>query len=509
MSPRYKIAAAIDVGSSAVRMITAQSSEGSYEVLDNYEYPLSLGKESFNQNKIQFSTMQVCCDIINKYYSQAHQLNISDNDITLTGTTALREAVNSDYICDQIMVKTGHKINVLEDGEEKTYIFRHMMQQIENENSSPRCYMMAYIGTGSLGIAICQNSRVFYSQNIRIGSLKLNETIGDMAQYGDTNVLSAIREYIDATFDQIHAQVDKHPIDQLYITGKNVSLLNSIFPENSFTKEQIETLYENICTLLPKQIASKYSLTQEHAEVFTSTLALYDKLLNISKTSCAELMDVSLCDAMLYKSLFPVKYKAMKVDFERSSVRNAEAVAKQYGYDQAHAEAVEKYALTIFDNLKKLHGFSRKERLYLEVASILHDIGKFVNLKSHNRISADIILDSAIIGFKNEEMAVIANIARYHSIDIPSNLHNKYNSLSDPSKTIVSKLSAILRLADALDRSHLQKIKSLKLELEGNKLNVIVSSKQDILLEQWTFRTKSMFFEEVFGIKCSLINRQE
>ena len=229
MQQKNKIAAAIDVGSSAVRMTIAQVKEESMEILDNFEYPLSLGKESFNRNKIQFSTMQTCCEIINKYYSQAHQLNIQDDNITLTGTTALREATNSGYICDQIMVKTGHKIKVLEDGEEKTYIFRHMMRQIEKKTNSPRSYMMAYIGTGGLGIAVCKNAKVFYSQNIRIGSLKLNETIGDMAEMGDYNILTAVKEYIDATFDQIHSQVDKYPINHLYITGKNAPIMDSVF----------------------------------------------------------------------------------------------------------------------------------------------------------------------------------------------------------------------------------------------------------------------------------------
>ena len=268
-------------------------------------------------------------------------------------------------------------------------------------------------------------------------------------------------------------------------------------------------LYNTISTLVPKELEKKYNLTQEQAEVFLPTLALYNKLLNISKASNADMLDVSLGDAMLYKSLFPSRYKAVKVDFERSSVMSAESVSAQYGYDKNHAEAVQKYALTIFDNLKKLHGFSRKERLYLEVAAVMHDIGKFVNLKSHNRISADLILDSTIIGFTDDEMAVIANIARYHSMDIPTNLHRKYNTLSDSNKIIVSKLSAILRLADALDRSHLQKIKGIKLKLVDKKLNVYVSSKNDILLEQWTFKMKSMFFEEVFGIKCTLINTQD
>ncbi|MEX1377799.1 MAG: HD domain-containing protein [Eubacteriales bacterium] len=508
MSAKFKIAAAIDVGSSAVRMEIAQVSNDAFETLDSYEYPLNLGKESFNNNKIQFSTMQACCEIINKYYAQADDLGIKDENITLTGTTALREAKNSGYICDQITVKTGHKITVLEDGEEKTYIFRHMMRQIEKIDDPAKCYMLAYIGTGSLGIAVCQDGEIFYSQNIRIGSLKLNETIGEMTELGETNILTAIQEYVNAVFDQLHAQIMKQPIEKLFITGKNVSLLNSMFPENQFTKKELNKLYNEVCVMVPRQIIKKYNLTQEQAEVFFPTIALYNKLLNISKTQSGNIMNVSLCDAMLYKSLFPVKFKAMKKGFERSCVRSAEYIAKQYGYDKSHAKAVEKYALTIFDNLKKLHGFSRKERLYLEVASILHDIGKFVNLKAHNRISADIILDSTIIGFTDEEMAVIANIARYHSMDVPTELHSKYNNLSDLNKIIVSKLSAILRLADALDRSHLQKIQDIKMELVDKKLNVYVASKKDILLEQWTFQLKSMFFEEVFGIKCSLINME-
>jgi len=508
MSDKLKIAAAIDVGSSAVRMKIAQVKDDSLDMLDNYEYPLSLGKESFNISKIQFSTMQICCEIINKFYAQARQFDIDDDNITLTGTTALREAENSGYICDQINVKTSRKIKVLEDNEEKTFIFRHMMRQIEKKSDSPRCYMMAYIGTGSLGIAICRNAKVFYSQNIRMGSLKLYETIGDMSEFGESNILVAIQEYINAMFDQIHAQIDKHPINQLYITGKNVSLLSSIFPEKQFSKKDLNDLYRTVCALTPRQLIKEYKLTLEQAEVFLSTLVLYDKLLNISKTSNANIMDVSLCDAMLYKSLFPTKFKALKVDFERSCVTSAEHISKQYDYDKSHAKAVEKYALTIFDNLKKLHGFSRKERLYLEVASILHDIGKFVNLKSHNRISADIILDSTIIGFTDDEMAIIANIARYHSMSIPTELHSQYNNLSPSNQMMVSKLSAILRLADALDRSHLQKIQDIKLELVDKKLNVFVSSKKDILLEQWTFKLKSMFFEEVFGIKCTLFNTQ-
>lgn len=507
MKSTYKIAAAIDVGSSAVRMKVAQVSNDAFEVLENLEYPLNLGKETFNKNKIQFSTTVSCCEIVNNFYNLAHNLEVEDENIILTGTTALREAINREYVCDQIMVKTGHKIKVLEDGEEKTFIFRHMMHQIQQTKDHARCYMMAYIGTGSLGIAVCKGGKIFYSQNVRVGSLKLNELIGDMSQFDDTNILIAINEYINAIFDQMHSQIDKHPINQLYITGKNADVVSMAFTKNSFTKDELTNLYSSIKMLTSKQLKKKFSITQDQAEVFLPALALHDKLLSISKTECAQILDVFLCDAMLYKTLFPNEFKSLKVDFERSCTTSALAISKQYNYDKAHAQAVEKFALTIFDNLKRLHGFSRKERLYLEVAAILHDIGKFVNLKSHDRISADIILDSNIIGFTKEEMAIIANIARYHSMEVPSDSHSKYKALSAQNKIIVSKLSAIIRLADALDRSHLQKIKGIQLELIDKQLNIYVACTEDILLEQWTFQYKSMFFEEVFGIKCYLINK--
>ncbi len=104
------------------------------------------------------------------------------------------------------MSKTGHKVKILEDGEEKAYIFRHMIKNIQQLKSRSRCYLMAYIGTGSLGIAVVKGGKIYYSQNIRVGTLKLNEIIGDMSQYQEQDLLPSVYEYIDATFDQLEIQ---------------------------------------------------------------------------------------------------------------------------------------------------------------------------------------------------------------------------------------------------------------------------------------------------------------
>ncbi len=99
------IAAAMDIGSTALRMTIAQICDGNYEELDNYEYPLNLGKETFSAEKINFTTIKSICEMVNKYYSVAQNLGVPDNNITLTGTTALREAIDREYVMDQIRVK--------------------------------------------------------------------------------------------------------------------------------------------------------------------------------------------------------------------------------------------------------------------------------------------------------------------------------------------------------------------------------------------------------------------
>lgn len=513
MKNNKKIAASIDIGSSLVRMKIAQASNNAIDTLETLEHPLNVGRETFTHNKIRFSTMESGAKILSNYYNLAHGLGVVDENISLTATTALREALNKDYVCDQIMVKTGHVVTIFEDGEEKTYIFREMLKHVVNSGRKPEYYVLSYIGTGSIGIALCHKNKIIYSQNIRIGSLKLNEVIDEMNDYDSSQYLAAIDEYIQALFEVFAGQIKKYKIDDFYISGKEVNLIAFLCPAknkekfNILNKKQMDTLYNSVRDKSVAELKSVYSISSEQAEILLPSLVLYRKMLSITSTQKAYIIDVSLCDALLYKTLFPNKFKQWRKDFEKSSIASAEYIAEEFNYSKPHTDTVKNFSLEIFDNLKKLHGFSRRERLYLEIAAIMHDIGKSFNSKSHQISSANMILDSYIIGIDKQELAIIANIARYHSIEVPMTEHATYAALSVPNRIIVSKLSAIIRLADALDRSHMQKIKNISLRLKDNTLTIKTKCNKDIMLEKWTFNKKANFFEEVFGIKCDLINR--
>lgn len=68
----------------------------------------------------------------------------------------------------------------------------------------------------------------------------------------------------------------------------------------------------------------------------------------------------------------------------------------------------------------------------------------------------------------------------------------------------ITKMAAILRLANAMDRSHYQKIQGIKTVLKDRELQMIVDSSQDISLELGLLKDKVEFFEEVFGIGLKL-----
>lgn len=171
-----------------------------------------------------------------------------------------------------------------------------------------------------------------------------------------------------------------------------------------------------------------------------------------------------------------------------------------------HYQYVEKLALHIFDSTENLHRLSERERLYLQIAAILHDVGKYVNLANHDLHCYNIINSEDIMGLSISEINIIANIARYHSEVVPMQSHENYGVLRNEEKIIVSKLASMLKLAEAMDISHKEKIKDVQITAVGSELQFKVKSlTANIVLEEWSFNQNSLLFEEVMGYKPVIV----
>jgi exopolyphosphatase/guanosine-5'-triphosphate,3'-diphosphate pyrophosphatase len=183
----------------------------------------------------------------------------------------------------------------------------------------------------------------------------------------------------------------------------------------------------------------------------------------------------------------------------RKSVR---AFAESCRYEAPHSLHVTKLALRIFDQLfppeKKAVAGARD---LLEAAGVLHDVGYYINYTRHHKHSYHLIVHSHLVGFSPREIAIIANVARYHRRAEPRKKHENFAALSRPDRKLAQKLSAILRLADGLDRSHSQRIEDVRCEKHKNRLTLYLVSDKDIEIEIWGAKQKAELFEKIFKTK--------
>ena len=181
-------------------------------------------------------------------------------------------------------------------------------------------------------------------------------------------------------------------------------------------------------------------------------------------------------------------------NFEEDIIAASKNLAKRYRGNSKHTTAVEKNALLIFDAIKEVSGLTERDRLLVQIAAILHNIGKFINMKNSDTATYNIISSGEIIGISHDERMLMAEIS---NIDNEENIYNKRDIR-------LAKLSAILQMANALDRSHKQKIKNFILKLDENKLKLEVNYMGDLSLEILSFNSHRDFFREIFGIEFIL-----
>jgi exopolyphosphatase/guanosine-5'-triphosphate,3'-diphosphate pyrophosphatase len=190
---------------------------------------------------------------------------------------------------------------------------------------------------------------------------------------------------------------------------------------------------------------------------------------------------------------------AQSATFQEEIIASAQELAKKYKTDSRHAEHVAGFAQQIFRELRHLHSLEPKHELLLRVAAVLHEVGMFVNAREHHKHSMYLILNTELFGISTEDRIIVALLARYHRRYNPESNHPQFSELSREERMVVFKLAAILRIADALDRSHSQRIKSIVLKPQGNRLAIQTPGVDDTTVEQIAINSKCDLFREIFG----------
>ena len=253
----------------------------------------------------------------------------------------------------------------------------------------------------------------------------------------------------------------------------------------------------------PEDIAEAYEIPYESASLIIPSVIIYKRLLEEMEAEAIWVPGVSLCDGMAYE--YAQKNKIIKSlhNFDNDIIAAARNISKRYQCNKGHIKALEDLAIPIFDKLKKVHGMNARDRLLLRIAVILHGCGKYISLSNVAECSYSIIMATEIIGLAHVEREIIANVVKYNTMDFSyyDVTEGRITEISKDEYLRIAKLTAILRVANALDRSHKQKFKDVRLAFRENELVITAETQEDITLEKGLFREKADFFEEVFSVR--------
>ena len=370
---------------------------------------------------------------------------------------------------------------------------------------------MVELGGGSVEIALADESRVTWNETHAMGAVRLME----MFVKGNSEpreFSSLVQEYV-ATL-RLPGRAAERGLKGLIATGGNIESIARICRGGrgsagplALPVAEVRDLVRAMAAMSVEERQKKYDLRPDRADVIVPAGIVYTYL--AEKLGATEMavpgggVREGIIAALLEASGPPAQAA------EAGLVDDAVALGRKFHFDEAHALHVERMALSLFDQLADLHGLGPRERRMIAAAALLHDVGGFVSLKSHHKHALYIISRSELPGFNRREMFLVGCVARYHRKGPPTSEHREFAQLSLTDRHRVRVLAAMLRVADALDKEHRQKISAIAVARAPGEVRIRASGADDLLLEQWALRKKDDLFRETFSLGVSLCRNAE
>ncbi|MBP3475464.1 MAG: HD domain-containing protein [Lachnospiraceae bacterium] len=508
-----KTFAAIDVGSYELSMkIFEISSKSGIREIDHIRQRIDLGTDTYTTGKISYGRVDELCRILRDYGDIMKSYKV--DDYKAYGTSAIRETENTMIVLDQIAQRTGISIEVLSNSEQRFLDYKSIASKGEVFNRIiEKGTAIVDIGGGSIQLSLFDKDTLVTTQNMKLGVLRLQDQLGRLnirsGQY--ETILDEMISSQLAVFKKLYMkdrEIENIIVVDDYISavvGKNVAGLEQDSIEASAMGHFLERVHEKSL----QDVAKRLGMPEEKVPLLCISGMLINRIAQMMDAKLIWVPGVSLCDGMAYE--YGEKNKIIKEDhdFEQDIIACARNISKRYMGSRRRSETLEKIALTIYDSMKKVHGLSKRERLLLRIATLLHDCGKYISLVNLGECSYNIILSTEIIGLSHIEREIVANVVKYNHMDFDYyDVISRNSSIDKEAYLKIAKLTAILKIANGLDRSHKQKFKDVKTTLKDEQLIITVDSSVDITLEKGLFTKRAEFFEEVYSVKPVIRQRR-
>ena len=371
------------------------------------------------------------------------------------------------------------------------------------------------VGFGSMQAFLFDKDALVSTQNLPLGVLRLRELIAHekLSQQGAQNLIAELIDNELVTYRKMYLK--DREIKNLIAIGEPILSLYYKMAEGKHSEQisiqEFNRFYERLKSMTLAQTEDFFDVNEEYASLMFPAAAIYKRMLEITGAEFIWVPGIRMTDGMAAEYAEDKKLIRFNHSFENDIIVTSRNMAKRYKCYMPHIQNVEEAALKVFDSLKKYHGLGPRERLLLQIAANLHSCGKFVTMRGADECAYNMIMATEIIGLSHVEREIVANIVKYHQQKFR---YNEVRVSAKPSKDsrlvstedlsiVIAKLTAILRLANSMDRGHTGKLKDCRLNVKDSTKAAALWTLKTVLINSLKLLHPYMPFitEEIF---CNL-----
>ncbi len=498
--------AAIDIGTNSIHMIVVQvRPDLSFEVIDREKDMVRLGAGGLDGKRLTQTATAAALTTLSKFKRLAESHKV--DEIIAGATSATREAENGGDFIAEVDRLTGIRIRIISGTEEARLVHLAAAYGVD-VGSSTACAID--IGGGSVEVTLGTAAAMASGRSFKTGVIRLTERFVKSDPLGRRDERRLVK-HINREMGEYLADMAARGYDRVIGTSGTILSLGALalsedgaqvtdLRNRRVSAKSIRRLRKR---LIEADLAERLhipGLDPRRADLSVPGVVLLDTILRKLGASELTLCDLALREGLVLDYVHRNRAKIRKADrYPDVRRRSIIELAERCGYWPEHAQQVARLALSIFDQTRSAHGLGEREREWLEYGALLHDIGVHISYERHHRHSYYLIKNGGLRGFEPYETEIIALVARYHRQAMPKKSHEGYTDLAPKLRKTVKRLSAMVRLAEGLDRSHAQTVSAVDLYPRPDSYLARLRTTGDAELEVWAAQRHVEALERILG----------
>lgn len=471
--------AAIDAGSNAIRvMVALPTGPGELEVIAAERAPVRLGRGTFVRGALDARTIDAAFTAFSRFRRLFDEHHVSH--YRAVATSALRNASNREDLIDRLWRELGLELEVIDGEEEARLVRKAVLHRLRGLRGRRAPEVIADLGGGSLEV-LCRTGDDWVTSSMRIGTVRMLDTFGIKGALS-VDEARVIGRFVASTLrGALPEDLYTRRRSTLVACGGNAEALVDLFGQRDkqgvsvLPLASLEEHLPDVCAADLRTRMADYGVRRDRAEVMGVAALVFATLGRELGIDRFVVPRVGIRDGVLL-DLAETSVGELSAGREAPALAAARTFAARMGHNTAHGEHVRRIAAQLFEQLAPVHQIPAEHGLALQLAALLHDVGEVVHRKSHHKHSEYLIRQGRIPGLESPIREMAAAIARAHRKSMPSHKkHASYGGLDAAQQDDVRKMAALLRIADALDTDHRQRVVAVSTEIRSKKVLFNVS----------------------------------